>query len=191
MPKTMGQCPTTRSWPGDPPLIPLNYCWRQHWVDCCIASSNGGPLRPRPRLSLYFLMGLALTPHTREQAMAPPYPIACALHGPMGSRGVMSWGHRCSTHREWAKPLEGGAAATHFGCVYLLFLLSTLYLFHIHTYLVVHRVVQHTNIPTLFWKYNQCSIFKEEIVHPYRGTKTFFQKTWFWECFWSFFSLRK
>ncbi len=125
MPKTMGQCLTTHSRPGDPPLKPLNYRWRHHWVDCCVASSNGGHLRPRPCLSLYFLMGLAMTPHTREQFMEPPYPMVCALHGPMGSRGVMSWGHRCSTHRERAKPLEGRAAAAHFGCVCLLFLLYT------------------------------------------------------------------
>ncbi len=129
-PKTMGQSPTTRLWLGNPPLKPLNYCWCQHWVDCCVASSNGGPLRPRPCLSLYFLMGLALAPHTREQAMAPPYPMACALHGPMGTRGVMSWGHRCSTHRERAKPLEGRAVATHIGCVCLLFLLYTLLFSH-------------------------------------------------------------
>jgi hypothetical protein len=61
----------------------------------------------------------------------------------------MSWGHRCSTHRERAKLLEGRVAATHFGCVYLLFLLSTLYLSLIHTYRVIPRVVQHTNIPTV------------------------------------------
>jgi hypothetical protein len=126
----MGQCPTTRSRPGHPPLKPLNYCWCQHWVDCCTASSNVAPLRPRPRLSLYFLMGIALAPYTRKQAMVPPYPMACALHGPMGSHGVMSWGHRYSTHRERAKLLEGSAAAAHFGCVCSLFLLYTLLFSH-------------------------------------------------------------
>ncbi len=79
---------------------------------------------------LYFFMGLVLVPHTRGQDMVPPYPMACALHGPLRSSGVMSWGHRCSTHRERAKPLEGRVAAAHFGCVCLLLLLYTLLFSH-------------------------------------------------------------
>jgi hypothetical protein len=37
----------------------------------------------------------------------------------------MSWEYRYSTHRERAKLLEGRAAAAHFGCVCLLFVLYT------------------------------------------------------------------
>ncbi len=51
---TPGKCPTTRSRPGDPPLQSLTYLWCQLWVDCCVESSNGGHIRPRPYLSHYF-----------------------------------------------------------------------------------------------------------------------------------------
>jgi hypothetical protein len=113
----MGQCPPTRSRPGDPPLKPLDYCWRQHWVDCCLASSNCGPLRPRPHLSQFFLIGLALAPHKGTSN--------CATI-PNGMR--LAWTHG-EPRWERAKPLEGSAAA-HFGCVCLLFLLYTLLFSH-------------------------------------------------------------
>ena len=96
----MGQRPTTRSRHSNPPLQPLTYCWIQLWVDCCIASSNSGHLRPRPHLSHYFLMGLTLAPPKKEPAMALPHPVARAYHGPIGSHGALSWGHCCSTHGE-------------------------------------------------------------------------------------------
>ncbi len=69
-------------------------------VDCCIASSNGSHLRPRPHFSLYFLMGLALAPQTKEPTVAPPNLMAPALHGPIGSGGAMSCWRRYHTHRE-------------------------------------------------------------------------------------------
>jgi hypothetical protein len=58
----------------------------------------------------------------------------------------MSWGYRYSTHRERAKPLEGRAAAAHFGCVCLLFVpyLHSIVLFSrpYISYPVVHRVMR-------------------------------------------------
>ena len=77
-PKMIRQRPTTRSWPGNYPLQHLNYLWHQLWVDCCVASSTGGHLRPMPHLSHYFLMGAALATQTREQALTPPRPLVQA-----------------------------------------------------------------------------------------------------------------
>ncbi len=68
---------------------------------------------------------------------------------------------------------------------------STLYSSLIHTYLIVHRVVQHANIPRLFWKYDWCWISTKEIVHPYRGTQTFSQKNVMLRLFLVVFSLCK
>ncbi len=69
-------------------------------VDCCVSLLIGGHLRAMPCLPLYFLMGLALAPQTREPTMALPNPTTHALSQLMGSGGAMSWRHRCPTHGE-------------------------------------------------------------------------------------------
>jgi hypothetical protein len=98
----------------------LPYRCRQLWVDCCVSSSNGGHLRPRPHLSLYFLMGCVLVPQTGEPTAAPPNPMACTFHGTIGSGGAMIWWRRWPNHGgRGLKPLEGRAAAAHFGCCVL------------------------------------------------------------------------
>ena len=48
------------------------YCSRQQSVDCYVLPLNGDHLMPRTHLSLYFLMGLALAPQTREPTVVPP-----------------------------------------------------------------------------------------------------------------------
>ena len=73
----------------------LPYRCRQLWVDCCVSSSNGGHLRPRPHLSLYFSMGCISAPQTGEPTAALPNPMARALHGTIGSGSAMIWWHRC------------------------------------------------------------------------------------------------
>ncbi len=46
--------------------------------------------------------------------------MARAFHEPIGISNAMVWGHRCPTHGEKAKPLEGRAAEAHFGsCVFV------------------------------------------------------------------------
>jgi len=48
---------------------------------------------PMSQLSLYFLMGLALVPQTREPAMALSHPMARALYGTIWIHIAMSWMH--------------------------------------------------------------------------------------------------
>jgi hypothetical protein len=87
----MGQCPPTRSPTDAPPPKHISYHFRRLSVDCWLQSSNGGHLRPRPRPSLYYLMGLFSAPQTREQTMASANPAPRAFPGPIGSGGTMSW----------------------------------------------------------------------------------------------------
>ena len=51
---------------------------------CCMESFNGGHLRSRSHLCLYFFMLLLLASQTRERALLPPNQMARALHWPMG-----------------------------------------------------------------------------------------------------------
>jgi hypothetical protein len=98
----------------------LPYRCHQLWVDCCVSSSNGGHLRPRPHLSLYFSMGCVLGPQTGEPTAAPPNPMARTFHGTIGSGGAMIWWRRWPNHGgRGLKPLEGRAVAAHFGCCVL------------------------------------------------------------------------
>ena len=85
-----------------PPASAIESLYRFHQlsVDCCVASSNGSHLRPRPHLSLYFLMGLAFAPQTREPTVRLPNRMVRALHGPIKSKGAMSFWRCCHTHRE-------------------------------------------------------------------------------------------
>ena len=92
--------PTLRSLTSVPPLQHLICRESQLLVDCCVSLLIGNHLRPRPYLPLYFLMGLALAPQTKEPTMVLPNPIAHALSQLMGSSGAMSCRHRCSTHGE-------------------------------------------------------------------------------------------
>ena len=86
--------------PSTASAIESPYHIRQLSVDFCVASLNGGHLRPH--LSLYVLMGLGFVPQTREPTttMAPPILMARALHGPIGSGSAMSCWRRCHTHWE-------------------------------------------------------------------------------------------
>jgi hypothetical protein len=88
----MGQRPLMRSNPIAPSLQhPLYRVCRQS-VDCYVLPPlNGDHLRTRPRLPLYFLIGLALAPQTREPTVALPNPTAGALRKPIGGGGTMSW----------------------------------------------------------------------------------------------------
>ena len=95
----------------------------QQSVDCYVLPLNGDHLRTRPRLPLYFLIGLALAPQTREPTVvALPNPTARALRKPIGSGGTMSWWCRWPNHggRE-LKPVKGRAAWLMFlaGCSYI------------------------------------------------------------------------
>jgi hypothetical protein len=73
--------------------------------------------------------------------MASPYPMACALHGPMGSSGVIVGGTA-------ALLIEKGQSCWRVGWRRLILVVSvccfysTLYSSLIHTYLVVHSVIQ-------------------------------------------------
>ena len=109
----MGQRPLMRSNPIAPSLQhPLYRVCRQS-VDCYVLPPlNGDHLRTRPRLPLYFLIGLALAPQTREPTVvALPNPTARALRKPIGSGGTMSWWCHWPNHggRE-LKLVEGRAA---------------------------------------------------------------------------------
>ncbi len=73
-----------------------------------ISQLNGGPLRLRPRPSLYFLMGCILaSSQTRNQMPTSSSPAACNLLTLWRSGSGMIWWCRCSTlgERERAKPL--------------------------------------------------------------------------------------
>jgi hypothetical protein len=70
--------------------------------------------RPMSRLSLYFLMGLALVPQTREPAMALSHPMARALYGTIGIHVAMSWGH-CTEIEVNNVCSSGGDDALHVG----------------------------------------------------------------------------
>ncbi len=88
----MGRCPPTRS-PAHAPLpkhIPYHH-FCHLLVDCWLQSSNGGHLRPRPRPSFYFLMGLFSATQTREQTMASANPTSCAFPRLIGRGGTTSW----------------------------------------------------------------------------------------------------
>ena len=87
-----------RSPPSAPPLYRNLFRIRRLLVGCCVVPSIGGHLRSRPCLPLNISIGLVLAPQTGEPTAALPNPMASALHGPIGSGGAMSWGHRCSTH---------------------------------------------------------------------------------------------
>ena len=97
-----------------PPLQILTCHQRQLWVDCCVPSSNKGHQRPRHHPSLFF-MRFFLMQKTREGTMVAPNPTVRALHGPMGSRSTMSWGHRCSTHG------DKGQSFWRVGCRWIIF----------------------------------------------------------------------
>ena len=97
-PQMIRQCPPPRSPPNAPPPYCPTYRVRRILVGCCVVPSIGGHLRPKPCLPLNILIGLALAPQTGEPTAALPNPMARNLHGPIGSSGAMSWGHRCSTH---------------------------------------------------------------------------------------------
>jgi hypothetical protein len=97
---------TPQRWDGVPPgaPCPARLCSNtpptasaDYRVDCCLTRSIGGHLRPRPHLSLYFLMGCVSTPQTRVPTAAPSNPMACALYGPIGSSGAISWWCRWPT----------------------------------------------------------------------------------------------
>ncbi len=116
----MGWHTPKRSPPSAPPLQPL-ICHRS-WllVDCCVFQWKGGNLRPEPGASLYFLIGLFLSPQTWEPSAAPPNLKVRALRGPIGSSGAMSWWHHWPTHGgRGPKPLEARAVAAHVGCCVL------------------------------------------------------------------------
>ena len=108
----MGQRPLMRSNPIAPSLQHPLYRVRQQSVDCYVLPLNGDHLRTRPCLPLYFLIGLALAPQTREPTVvALPNPTVRALRKPIGSGGTMSWWCRWPNHggRE-LKLVEGRAA---------------------------------------------------------------------------------
>jgi hypothetical protein len=72
---------------------------------------NGDHLRKRPHLPLYFLIGLALVPQTREPTVALPNPTVHALRKPIWSGSTMSWWCRWPNHRgRGLNPVEGRAA---------------------------------------------------------------------------------
>jgi hypothetical protein len=98
-----------QSNPVAPSLQRPLYCVRRQSVDCYVLPLNGDHLRTRPRLLLYFLIGLGRVPQTREPTAALPNPTVSALRKPVGSGGTMSWWCR------GLKPVEGRAA-----CVLLL-----------------------------------------------------------------------
>jgi len=65
-------------------------------------------------------MGCILAPQTGEPTAGSPNPMARALQGTIGSGGTMIWWHRWPTNGgRGLKPLEGRAAAAHFGCCVL------------------------------------------------------------------------
>jgi hypothetical protein len=109
-----------KRWDNAPPRDPTRlrllsntplYCCRRQSFDCYVLPLNGNHPRPRPRLPLYFLMGLALAPQTREPTAAPPNPTARALHKPIGSGNAMNWGCRWPTHGGRGLKLVEGRAA--------------------------------------------------------------------------------
>ncbi len=99
------------------PLQPLICHRSQLLVDCYVFQWKGGHLRPDPGASLYFMLGLFLSPWTGEPSAAPPNLTGRALRGPIESSITMSWWCRWPTHEgRGPKPLEGRAAAAHVGC---------------------------------------------------------------------------
>ena len=108
-----------------PPASAIESLYRFHQlsVDCCVASSNGSHLRPRPHLSLNFLMGLAFVPQTRKQTAAPPNPMVCALHGPIAHREQQCHELLVPLPYSWrekrAKALEGRVSVLFCCCVLL------------------------------------------------------------------------
>ena len=107
----MGRRPLTRSNLVAPSLQHPLYRVCQQSVDCYVLLLNDNHLRTRPHLPLYFLIGLALAPQTREPTAALPNPRARALRKPIGSSGTMSWWCRWPNHGgRGLKPVEGKAA---------------------------------------------------------------------------------
>ena len=71
--------PTCHAFSSTSPL----YRVRRQSVDCYVLPFNGDHLRNRPQPHLYFLIGLALVPQTREPTAALPDPTARALRKPI------------------------------------------------------------------------------------------------------------
>ena len=107
----MGRRPLTRSNLVAPSFQHPLYRVCQQSVDCYVLLLNDNHLRTRPHLPLYFLIGLALAPQTREPTAALPNPRARALRKPIGSGGTMSWWCHWPNHGgRGLKPVEGKAA---------------------------------------------------------------------------------
>jgi hypothetical protein len=66
--------PSIHSTPAAHPLHHLSYRCLQLSVDCCVLQPNGGHLRPRTCLPLYFSMHLNLASQPREPAAARANP---------------------------------------------------------------------------------------------------------------------
>ncbi len=77
--------PQPRILPTSKPSLPPTL------VGCCVPQSHCGHLRPRVRPSLYFLMGCIVGPQTSERRAARVHPMHCAIDGPIGGGGAMSW----------------------------------------------------------------------------------------------------
>ncbi len=117
MPQTMGHCPPTRSTPAAPPLIYPIYRGRQPLVGCCVLLLNGSHLRPRPRPSLCFSMGLILVPQSMEAAVARVHRTSRACYRPIRIGSAKIWDHGGCCHCNGGpKRLEGRVVATHVGC---------------------------------------------------------------------------
>ena len=99
-PKRLGQHP--------PPRDPTRLCLL---FNCYVLPFNGDHLRTRPHLPLYFLIGLALVPQTREPTAALPYLTAHTLRKPTWSGGTMScWCCWPNHGGRGLRPVEGRVA---------------------------------------------------------------------------------
>ncbi len=103
MVQKMGQHPSTCSPPPLlPPLKHLPDYSANYRVDCGVESSNGGHLRARPCPLLYFLMGYASAPQTKEQAAASVNLPPGACNGLTVSHCALIWGHGgCCHGKRW------------------------------------------------------------------------------------------
>jgi hypothetical protein len=112
-PQNKKNTPLIHSTPAVHPLHHPSYCCLRLLVDCCVLQPNGGHLRPRTHLPLYFLMHPNLAAQPREPATARANPLPGACNRLVGSCGTMIWGHDRCCHGDLGQSRWGWEAAAH------------------------------------------------------------------------------